>query len=61
MKCAEVNCHEPSSTAAQVELDGARFAVPLCATHDVGDVRVVRLLDAQASAPADEPDATPAA
>jgi hypothetical protein len=59
MKCAEVNCYEQSSTAAQVELDGARFAVPLCETHDVGDVRVVRLLDAPASA--DEPDAAPAA
>jgi hypothetical protein len=61
MKCAEVNCYEQSSTAAQVELDGARFAVPLCETHDIGDVRVVRLLETSGPAPADEPDAAPAA
>ena len=40
MKCAEVNCHETASTLSQLELDDARFAVPVCALHDVGDVSV---------------------
>lgn len=54
MKCAEVNCYEQSSTAAQVELDGARFALPLCDLHDVGDIRVSRLhsVPAVSTAPA---------
>lgn len=42
MKCAEVNCHETASTLSQLELDDARFAVPVCALHDVGDVSVER-------------------
>lgn len=40
MKCAEVNCHETASTLSQLKLDDARFAVPVCALHDVGDVSV---------------------
>lgn len=40
MRCAEVNCHETASTLSQLELDDARFAVPVCALHDVGDVSV---------------------
>ena len=70
MKCAEVNCYEQSSTAAQVELDGARFALPLCDLHDVGDIRVSRLHSvpttptiqaAHATTPFDEPGAAPVA
>lgn len=40
MKCAEVNCHEQATTVSQVALGDARFAVPACEWHDVGDVDV---------------------